>query len=327
MKALVTGGTGFLGGHIVDELVTNGHEVRCLIRDHNRSQRLVDLGVEVIEGDLREATSLVEAVRGIDYVFHAAAKVSDWGKWSEFYVHTVKGTENILIAAERAGVSRFIHISTVDVYDPKFMTRGNLLTESSPLVLETTNYFYARAKLMAEKRALASHNQGGMEVVVVRPATIYGPRDKTILPRFIEFLKDPLSGWVKNHNPVMGLVHVNDVVDLCMRAVISSVASGRIYNATSDQEVRIREFAIMVCKQLGLTVPTKTYPYALLWLIASLAEFHGAITRRETPPVLTKVGLRFLILEQRFSIQRAIIDLGWQPRVRLPEGLDSALCV
>lgn len=319
----VTGGAGFLGGHIVDKLMTEGHSVCCLVRDDCKKARLVKMGVEVVYGDLRDFDSMKHLVKGFDCVFHAAAKVSDWGDWNDFYENTVLGTQNILISAEEAGVSKFLHVSTVDVYDPKMMTKNCLIDEESPLISIKTNYYYAKAKLMAEAEVMSAHYRGKIKTAIIRPATIYGRRDKTILPRFIDFIKDPESGWVDNFNPVMGLVNVVDVADLCVKAISSMVVSGRSFNATSDQYVRIRDFAEIVCKKFNIKKLVRTYPYGLLWFIENFSEFYGTLTHQKKPPILTKVGLRFLTLEQRFSIDRAVSELCWYPGITLPNGLDD----
>src|SRR3990172_9731012 len=116
MKALVTGATGFIGGHIVDRLLAAGHEVRGLASSAQKATRLKELGVEVVMGDVTDIESLRAAARGVDTVFHAAARVTDWGPWAEFEAATVQGTENTLRAAVDAGVRRFLHVSTVGVY-------------------------------------------------------------------------------------------------------------------------------------------------------------------------------------------------------------------
>src|SRR3990172_3129349 len=156
MKALVTGATGFIGGHIVDGLLAAGHEVRGLASSAQKATRLEQLGVEVVVGDVTDIDSLSAAARGVDTVFHAAAKVTDWGPWPEFEAVTVRGTENALQAAVDAGVRRFLHVSTVGVYDDRAIVQGaGRITEDTPLVDRAGGFwgFYAKSKMLAEKAA------------------------------------------------------------------------------------------------------------------------------------------------------------------------------
>src|SRR3990170_313861 len=195
MKALVTGATGFIGGHIVDSLLAAGHQVRGLARNTEKAARLRDLGVEATMGDLTDIASLRAAARGVDTVFHAAAKVTDWGPWPEFEAATVLGTEQALQAAVDAGVRRFLHVSTVGVYDDRaLVSAGGRAGEDTPLTTGADGSwgFYAKSKMLAEKAAFRYHNEGKLIVSAIRPAWVYGPRDESIFPRLVQFLKSPL---------------------------------------------------------------------------------------------------------------------------------------
>src|SRR5574341_348584 len=116
MKALVTGATGFLGSHIAERLVQRGDTVRALVRLSSDTRLLHELGVELVTGDVEDQTTLAPAMDGIDVLYHAAARVTDWGTWSQFAATTVEGTRNVMAAAFQAGVPRILQVSTDGVY-------------------------------------------------------------------------------------------------------------------------------------------------------------------------------------------------------------------
>src|SRR5712671_5537206 len=133
MRALVTGGSGFIGGHVVERLLAAGHCVRVLLRDERKGQWLKQQGAELCLGDVTARDSLQQAAVGVDTVFHLAAFVSEWGPWSKFRAITVEGTENMLTAAEVARVPRFLHVSSATVYDDRFARRARVISENAPL--------------------------------------------------------------------------------------------------------------------------------------------------------------------------------------------------
>lgn len=326
LKVLVTGSTGFIGGHLVDRLVKEGHEVRCLARNPAKAIRLIDMGLEVVFGDIRNIDSLRPAVKGVDCIFHAAAKVADWGKWEDFKENTVNGTENILKASVEVKAKRFLFISTVDIYDLIFF-RSDLprINECTPIGTDFGRYFYARAKMLAEKKVFECHNSSKINVSVVRPATVYGPRDLTTFPRIIEFVKNKSAGLISGYNPNIGLIYVTDVVDLCVLAATNSIAIGQAYNACTDQDVNIKEFIAEICKNLNISVPSKRYPYFVMIVLANLSEFGSKILRKNKPPVITKMALRLFTLDQRFDYSKALKELTWKPKINFEEGIKNTI--
>lgn len=324
MKALVTGATGFIGGHIVDRLTSDGWQVRCLVRNHSKAAKLINLGADIIIGDLQDLDALRCGSKDVDCVFHAAAKVNDWGSWEEFEKDTVIGTRNILTVAMVNKVSRFVHISSVDVYDRALFKSGiPRVKEDAPFVPENEKYFYARAKMLAEKEVASFCADGKIESVIIRPGTVYGPYDQTILPRVIDYLHDPLACWVSDFNPVLGLIHIYDLVDLCMKAASCEGISGQAYNAVSDEDIRLREFIETICKFLELNPPKHSIPYWLAVIIVGLSERIARLINRT--PMFTHGALEFFTCEQRFDIMKAKQDLDWKPEVLFADGIKSAL--
>ena len=203
MKALVTGAAGFIGSHIVERLLAQGHEVRAFVRPTSDCSFLEGLGAELARGDVTDIESLRAAMPGIDAVFHAAANVSNWGPWKEFEAVTVRGTENTLRAAADAGVKRFLQVSTNNVYDDRVRKRRRL-DESGPFTTGPSAFgHYSLSKVLAKKAAFRYHAEGALAVSAIRPGWVYGPRDRNLVPYMVDFVRSPLAAWVGDRDPIL----------------------------------------------------------------------------------------------------------------------------
>ena len=179
---LVTGASGLLGSHIVEQLVAAGEPVRALVRPTSDTRLLDEWGVEKAVGDVTDAESLLRAAKGVRRIYHVAAKVGDWGPWRQFVAVTIDGTRNALAAARAAGVERFLHVSSISAYGHPDGA-GMVLDESAPLGVNLHRWsYYSRAKVEAEKLVWAAHEAGEVPVTVVKPSWLYGPRDRASMP-------------------------------------------------------------------------------------------------------------------------------------------------
>ena len=182
---LVTGATGLLGSHIVEQLTRAGEPVRALVRPTSDTRQLDEWGTQKVLGDVTDPASLADALQGVQTVYHAAAQVGDWGPWSSYVAVTIDGTRNMLAAARDASVSRFLHISSISAYGHPD-GEGLVLDESAPLGVKLHKWsYYSRAKVEAEKLAWAAHEAGDVPITVVKPSWLYGPRDRASMPRLI----------------------------------------------------------------------------------------------------------------------------------------------
>ena len=190
MKALVTGATGLLGSHIVDRLLDRGDDVTALARPTSDVSYLREREVPIAYGDVTDADSLRSAVEGADVVYHAAAKVTDWGPWSDFEATTIRGTENVLEAASAAAIPRVLYVSTDSVYPNSAKFRGATITEDTPFEEAPPSWDpYQRAKLAAERIVWQFQRDGRLKVSIVRPGLILGERDRSIMPGFVSYLR------------------------------------------------------------------------------------------------------------------------------------------
>ncbi len=321
MFALVTGSTGFLGTHLVQRLREAGHRVRALVRTPSKAGVLAAAGAELSAGDITSPTSLARAVEGIEVIFHAAALVTNWAPWSSYQAVTVQGTENLLDAASRVRIQRFVHISTIRVYDDHFCRQHGVVTEDAPHGKRGFRQFgyYARAKVLAE--AAVWRRSPRLPVSVLRPAWIYGPGDEVILPGLVRFLRDPQSLWPGRTNPCADPIYATDVADCALAAAVHPGAIGQAYNVAPQQRIGSREFVGLLCEALDIKMPERTAPYIVATTWAQLAEWCAWLARRPNPPAITRAGVAMISEDVRHDPTKAERELGWRSAVGLADGV------
>lgn len=317
---LVTGATGFLGSHLVERLLQEGQRVRVLVRPLSDTTFLDSLGVEKIVGDLTDPPSVERACRDVAVVYHAAAKVVDWGPWDEFRRHIVAATDHLAQAAQRVSVNRFVHISSVSVYESAG-GRDRIIEETMPLIGHTDRWdYYGRAKAQAEKHLWAAYERGGLPLTVVRPAWMYGPRDRTATPRFHRMLTTGRIRILGRGDNLVSTIFVKNAVDLCLLAAHSERALGQAYNCSSDGPITQRELLQLWADAFGVPAPRHRVPYPLAYGAGFVCECGGRLLGRPTPPFLTRHSIR-LLRRPYFSVEKARQQLGWQPAVSCPAGI------
>ena len=311
MKALVTGSTGFLGSHVVERLLAEGYEVRALARTTSNITHLKNTGAEIVFGDVEDYDSLCPVVEGIDVVFHAAGRVTPgWGRWQQFEAPIARGTENMLRASAEAG----------GVYG-KACEGDTPACESIPcqVVFGPDNY-YENAKLRAEKAAFEYHNKGKIQVSIIRPGAIYGPRDRLVADRVYRHVSPPVIVWPEASNPKHSIVFATDAADCAILAANSDRAIGQIYNVAPPYGVRYREFAAIMIQAMGGSKLQLTIPYAMGYAWCALMEGWSRLRRINDMPYLTRSALRFLNKGVFLDGSKARDELGWEPKVSIEEG-------
>lgn len=324
MKALVTGGTGLIGSHLAARLAAEGDDVRALARPQSDVSHLRTLGVEVVRGNLEDPTSLERALDGIEVVHHNAARVSDWGRWKDFAGVAIDGTARLLEAAERAGVSRFVHMSSAGVYGLRRI-RGRRVDEGTPTQRPPRFDPYARSKILSEQVVLRGCARGGVGVTVLRPTFVYGPRDRTILPRLVRLLREErLVVAGHGHNP-LHLIHAADVARAAARASRTPAAAGRVYLLDGRKEISQRDFLVAVAEGVGAPPPARRLPIPVLWGLAVGQEGLHRLARSPEAPSRTRYLVALCGGEAHFDTSRAERELGFKPRIPIRQGLADTL--
>lgn len=321
MRTLVTGGTGILGSHLVEALVARGYEVRAFVRRTADTSHLETTGAELVYGDVTEYDSLPQSVEGMDIVFHAASRVTPgWGEWQDFESTIVRGTENLLRASVEARVSRFLYVSSCSVLG--VLACGDTpANESTHCAVQfTPDTYYDYAKKEAEDLVLDYYGQGRLNVTIVRPGMIYGPRDRLLTDRVYRHMSSRIIIWPGEANPRCAPVFASDIAECAILAATSQKAVGQIYNVAPAQEVRFREFCSHMIKAQGGRRMEVTIPYQLAQFWCFLMEGWARLRRAKKMPYLTRSGVRFLNEGMYLNGSKARKELGWEQKISMEEG-------
>jgi nucleoside-diphosphate-sugar epimerase len=314
MKVLVTGASGFLGSHVVEQLVREGHEVRALVRKSSNRKFLESLGkVDFAFGGVEEADKVDEAVKGVDAIVHSAGVVKARSA-EEFFATNTGGTENLLRAAKRhvPNLTRFVLVSSLEAVGPS--EDGAPVCNDTPCRPVT---HYGRSKRAAEEAALRMKDE--LPVTIVRPTAIYGPRDVEIFAVFQSVARGvlPIIGDGKN---TMSMIYAPDCAEACIRAITSDVPSGSTY-FVDDGNVYIWKDAVQeVERALGKRAFIRFgLPLSVMSVVAMGTELTGRLTNKAVMLTRDKVNM----LAKPHWVCRSEEtrrDFGWEPKVMWPEG-------
>lgn len=307
---LVTGAGGFIGGRLAERLVEQGHRVRGLVRQTAHAPALAARGVEPVLGDLTQPADLPPAVSGCAVVYHCAGWMGEPSSREAAIAVNREGTGHLLEACLAAGVSRFIHLSTISVYGP---TPAGTIDEHTPL---WPLGYYRESKIAAE-REVASASQRGLVTVVLRPGQVFGPGDRRLAGRVLGYLSRGLpvlvdGGWGFCHP-----LYVDNLVDALLAAAGAESAAGQVFNL-ADGDVHWRQFLGHYARMMGR--PLRSIPPWLLRAIARGTEGIAALTRR--PVLLPADEVAYFLRTSRYSTTQAQEVLRWAPRVPMDAAMD-----
>jgi nucleoside-diphosphate-sugar epimerase len=328
---LVTGATGQLGSHIVEQLRAAGEAVRVLVRPGRDLGFLQQQGAEIVEGDLRDAAAVGRAAHGASIVYHCAAKVSDWGPWHAFEEEAVAATRNVVAACKSTGVERLLHVSSISVYGhpkpspPTPLPGGEgsqwKINEDTPLGQGFWLWdYYPRAKLLAEEIA-----REYPDTTIVRPSWLYGPRDRITIPRVIPALLERHVPMIGSGDNYLNIIYAGDVAHGAILAANYPNAKGQAYNLCSEGEVKQKDLLNALTDALSLPRVTKHVPYWLAIRWAFVLEALGKLLRRRKPPTITRRAIYLIGRSTQYSTQKAREQLDWKPQVNIQEGVRRTL--
>jgi nucleoside-diphosphate-sugar epimerase len=317
MRALVTGGGGFLGRALVKALRDRGDDVATFARGDYPD--LAALGAEPHRGDLVDAAAIARAVEGCDVVFHVAAKVGAAGSWDAFHTANVVGTRNVIAACREHGVSRLVYTSTPSVVFGHHDLEG--VDESAPYA-EHFDAHYPRSKAEAEREVLAASDDT-LRTIALRPHIVWGPGDTSLLPRLIE--RAPKLRRIGGPPKKTDQTFIDDAVAAHLRAadVLATDRSvaGRAYFVTSGEPIEIWSFIDRMLAAAGHPPIRKTVRPGLALAAGFVFETVHALTGSRGEPRLSRWIVRELTTSHWFDITAARRDLGYAPRVTIDEGL------
>lgn len=307
MTTLVSGATGFVGSHVARRLAVSGESVRALARPESRRQALEEVAVEWVEGDLRDESSLDRALAGVDRVYHVAADYRLWSRHpQEIYDSNVTGTKNLLAAALRARVRRFVYTSTVATIA---VPRGNALPdETNRASVDEMIGNYKRSKLLAEQEALRAAHEG-LPVVIVNPTTPVGPGDWKPTPTgriILDFLRGRMPAYVDTG---LNFAPVEDVAEGHLLAAERGKIGERYL--LGGRNMTLKELLDALAKITGLGAPTWRIPHSVALIAAYAGAAYSRVTGRE--PRIPIEGVRIARHKMFVNDAKARKELGYQP--------------
>lgn len=316
MKVLITGATGLLGGHLIKELQERGEHIRALVLPVENADKLTAQGIEVVRGDITDASTLGPAVKDVELIFHLAGMMGVWRPLSDYRLVNVTGSINLYKAAQAARVRRFVHTSSHTVYGLGY---GRFMTENDPLRPDPDPYSLTKAEGDRAIRRLILTSD--VETVILRPGTFFGPTDRLHFGRMAQKAKDGkvlIVGKGDNHLP---FCYVSDVVQGFMLGAYHKNAPGNVYNITNDRPMTQLEMYAVIAEAVGGKRPTRHVPYLPIYYGSIVAE--RVVARlTHTKPVVTELGALMFGSDNMHSVDKARRELGFEPKVSLREGIN-----
>lgn len=326
-RALVTGATGLVGSHIVERLLSDGWEVRGLVRTPSSRDvaELQAIGLEPVAGDVLDRERFAQAAKSVDAIFHTAAVITRSGNWETYRRMNVDGTANAIAAAESSG-ARLLQLSSVAVYGPDTRYRGDGVKtdEDTPFGPLPDGAYYARSKRDSEQMVMEAHRAGRIWATAVRPCVIYGPRDRQFVPRAAPMLRRGLAPLIGDGKSSMAIVHAANVADGAVRALMTAAAGGRVYNVANDFPVTVRRFFELGAHGLGRRVRFIHIPIGVANGVFNAFRGVADVLTRGKANVVTNASLGMLTADNPFTSERARREIGWSPTVDPERGVPEA---
>ena len=319
MHALVTGGGGFLGRYIVEQLVARGDRVRVYAR--SQYPELDALGVESVQGDIADSGTLLAACRGVDAVFHAAAAPGVWGPWQRYYQTNVGGARNVLAACRAEGVSKLVFTSSPSVvYDGRPHENAD---ESLPYAGHYLCH-YPHTKALAEQEVLAARGSG-LATVALRPHLIWGPRDRHLIPRIVHRAAAGRLRRVGDGTNRISVSYVENAAHAhllaCDALAPGSPLDGRAYFINDLEPVVLWDFVNDLLRRAGLPPVTRSISARAAWRIGAALEAAYWLLRLPGEPAMTRFVALQLSTSHWYDVSAARRDFGYAPLVSMDEGL------
>src|SRR5208282_3999770 len=312
----VTGGSGFIGGRLMERLAGDGHSVRALARSDAAAARVRERGAEPVAGDLSDVAAMRQGAEGCELAFHAAAMLGDWGRREDFQRGNVEGTRNALQACARAGVRRFVHVGTEAA-----LLAGKPLhevDETAPLRPDSPA-LYSATKAQAEQ-AVRAASRDRFETVVLRPRFVWGVGDTTLLPLMTEMVRHGRFAWINGGMHRTSTTHVDNTVEGLVLAAQRG-RPGEAYFVTDGEPVVFREFVTQLLATQGVEAPTRSIPSGLAGALATAGETAWRVLRRSGHPPLTRFAYWVSSQECTIRIDKAREQLGYSPLKTIAQGL------
>ncbi len=320
MKALVTGAGGFLGQYIVEQLLARGDSVRGVAR--NRYAELDRLGVEFLQGDLRDAQFASDACEGMDVVFHVAGVAGIWGPWQHFHSINTIATVNIVAGCRSHRVPKLVYSSSPSVtFDGSDQKQ---VDESAPYPTRWLCH-YPHSKALAEQHVLESNGRDGLLSCALRPHLIWGPRDHHLIPRLLDRARSGKLRRVGDGTNLVDMIYVENAAAAHLQAANAlrdgSPVCGKAYFISQGEPVNCWDWIDEILVSAGLDRIEKSISFAVAWRVGAAMEAVYRLLRLKGEPRMTRFLAAQLAKDHYFDIRRARQDFGYSPQISTAEGM------
>jgi nucleoside-diphosphate-sugar epimerase len=323
MKTLVTGGGGFLGRYIVEQLLERGDDVTAFARGDY--PELGKLGAKLIRGDLQNREAIQEACKGVETVFHVAAQAGIWGKWESFYQPNVVGTQNVITACRAQGVPKLVFTSSPSVV---FDNSAHEASDESLSYPERYENFYSHTKALAEQTVIKA-NCPDLLTVSLRPHLIWGPRDPHLLPRLIARARAGQLMQVGNGENMVDITYVEDAARSHLLAADAlkpgSPVAGSIYFISQDAPVNLWDWVYNLLEDLNIPPIKRHISLSTARNIGTVMETAYRLLKLPGEPRMTRFLASELALSHYYNISRAKRDFEYRPHYSIDEALEKTL--
>lgn len=324
MKAFVTGGGGFLGQYIVEQLLAQGAQVTVFAR--GAYPELEKMGVRLVRGDVSNEAAVLQACVDQDIIYHVASKAGYWGDYDDFYRTNVLGTENILKACRAHGIDKLVYTSTPSVVASGHSRQG--VDETVPYP-ETYASHYPHTKSIAEKKVIAA-NGPDLRTVSLRPHIIFGPRDTQIIPRLVERGRSGQLVQVGDGTNKVDLTYVEDAARAHLLAAEAladpdSPVAGSVYFISQDDPQNLWAFVNRLFERLGIPPVKRNIPLGVARTLGGVLEWTHRALNRPGEPRLTRFLADEMATDHYYDISRAKRELGYQPQYTMDEAIDKTV--
>ncbi len=323
MKTLVTGGGGFLGRYIVEQLLARGDDVAVFAR--GSYPELEEIGATLIQGDLQDAAAVSSACAGREAVFHVAAKAGYWGAWDEFLRPNVLGTQNVINACRQHNVPKLIYTSTPSVVASSDHRAGGDESLPYPTHFESN---YAHTKAIAEQMVMQASSDG-LLTVSLRPHIVFGPRDTQIIPRLVARARQGKLLRVGSGRNKIDATYVEDAARAHLLAADALTAdsplAGRAYFISQDEPVNLWEFVNEIFTRLDIPPVRRGISLPVARAIGGVLETAYRTLRLTGEPRLTRFLANELALDHYYDISAAKRDFGYKPKLSMAEAVERTV--
>ncbi len=329
----LTGATGFIGSHVAEYLSGQGLRVVCGVRKNSNTTFLKTLPVELNFADVTNLDSLIQATKGASVVIHTAGKVTDWGKWPDFYNVNVVGTRNVLTACQINGIPRIITTGSVSCFGEEDCSipkdEQSPHNPQYPYFLEkiwpSGMNFYRISKSMAVKETKEFAIRNNLNVTVLHPVWVYGEREfSSGFYEYMKFVKSRMRFGPGSMKNLFHVIYARDLARAYHLALQKSPDGFNNYIIGNKTVCKQEEIFSLICREMGMRKPVNL-PKAIARPIGFVAELTGSFLKMESPPFLTRARVNMFYDSIIFSTQKAEDELSFSCRYSLEEGIRNTV--